>query len=607
MNHDIIKTEFNGYGIRKKGSDLYYCLEINNKEKSGLAIYDGKMKLIEKIYISSDLATGNVFCVMIKKCDIFGMLYKVIDGDREYVDEFCQSVYGFNEFGKNISADKIYGRICACNNISEWNKDNILKTDYSDSVFYIAHPRGFSMSDIKASHKGTFKAITDRAQYLKNLGITGLILMPVYERIEIEVKDKLNTSFAEVPGDTKVNYWGFGKGFYYSVKASFSSDIDKADDEFREMIMKLHQKGIEVILSFDFVNLNYDKIASILRYWVFNYHVDGFRLFGVNDLDRLINDPFFKDTKLILENYKNIPNDLSIRYKNIAVFDDEFKNISRKFLKSDDDCVGRISYFVRENHNNYAVLRNITDFDGFSLYDLVSYDRKHNEANNENNEDGTNYNYSWNCGEEGPSDKKAVNKLRLQQMKNAVMISSLCQGTPVITAGDENCNTSLGNNNPYCQDNEIGWTDWNDDSMSKELHKFIKDLLAFRKRHVILHQPQALKLFDYMSCKLPDVSFHGAEAWKYDNNPDSRQFAVLYAGNYSKQYVGNAEDSIMIIYNMHWDAKEFALPEVSGADWKLLCRTDAKCNFKEENSTLIKQRSYIAKGRTVSILISNKK
>lgn len=608
MNHEIIKSEFLGYGIRQKNTDLYYCLEINNKEKAGLVLYNSNLKQTDKIIIDSELATGNVFCVLIRNLDLNNSLYKIMDGDNLFVDEYCEAVYGLHSFGEPVSRKDLFGRISKSSNPSKWNKDKILKTDYAYSSFYIVHPRGFTMLDEKsADAKGTFKALSTKATYMKELGITGLILMPVYERIEKESVEKENVhSFMINTLNPKTNYWGFGAGFYYSLKSSYCYDSIDREREFKEMILAMHSKGIEVILSFDFMNIDYEKISAVLKYWIFNYHIDGFRLFGVNDIGRLINDAFFKDTKLIFENYYDIPNETNIKYRNVAVFNDDFKSYARKFLKSDDDCVGRMSFFIRENHDNYGVLRNITDFDGFSLCDLVSYDRKHNEANEEDNKDGTNYNYSWNCGEEGTCDKKQVNKLRLQQMKNAVMLTALCQGTPVFTAGDENCNSASGNNNPYCQDNEIGWTDWDDDSYAKELHKFIKDLLAFRSRHIILHQPQSLKMFDYMSCKLPDVSFHGEEAWKYDANPDSRQFAVLYAGNYSKQYTGKQEDSLMIIYNMHWETKEFALPEISGKTWKLLCKTDSKCNFNEQKAEKIEQHSYVSKGRTVSVLIANK-
>ena len=176
----------------------------------------------------------------------------------------------------------------------------------------------------------------------------------------------------------------------------------------------------------------------------------------------------------------------------------------------------------------------------------------------------------------------------------------------MLLAGDEFLNTQNGNNNPYCQDNETGWTVDRNDKASRDFNKFVASLIAFRKRHSVLHQPKELMLFDYMSCKAPDVSFHGREAFKIDQSPVSREFAVLYFGDYSKQYKGIKEDSVYIIYNMHWEKKEFVLPlKEKTKKWRLLYSTDGSTDesFDESLAIELTGDTYIAEPRTVSVLL----
>lgn len=602
MTYSINRCEYNGFGIIQKENGVYLCQAYDRSKSCGIMIYNNRLKELESIYFDTSMATGNVICIFIQGLSLVNKYYRLISGDRTYPDKYCRNMYGLKEFGQPATEDDIY---CAVSNFDTklLIDDRVLKHAYSDSCFYTCHVRGISMLDDSIDIKrGTFAALTKKSSYFKELGITGLILMPVYERIENKL---LKTELSNYEGKLcdKVNYWGFGPGFYYSLKQSFSA-TDNPQNEFIKLVRTLHDNDIEIILTFDFNHNNYSFVSDVLRYWINNYHIDGFRLFGVDDIYSLINDPFFKDTKLILENYKDIPYESEGSFKNIAVFDDDYLTLARSFLKSDENCVGRMSYYIRENHNNYAVLRNMTDFDGFTLMDLVSYETKHNEANGENNLDGASYNYSWNCGEEGPADDKSVNKLRIKQIKNALILTLLCQGTPVIREGDEILNSQNGNNNTYCQDNETGWVNWKQNAVNKEIKQFIKNLLYFRKNHVILHQPYELKLFDYLSCKLPDVSFHGEEERRLDYSYESRAFSALYSGAYSKQYSGKEEESVLIMYNMHWDDKNMAIPKIDGKDWYILAKTDVKCDFSEEKAKKVKGSKIKIKRRSIAILIT---
>lgn len=194
--------------------------------------------------------------------------------------------------------------------------------------------------------------------------------------------------------------------------------------------------------------------------------------------------------------------------------------------------------------------------------------------------------------------------------KNALILSFICQGSPVLRGGDEWLDTCFGNNNPWCQDNETGWVKYAKTKTSNEFFEFTKGLLEFRKKHTVLHQPYELKLLDYMSCKLPDISFHSEEPFRMDQDPVSRSFAFLLCGKYAKQYTKKEEDSIYVIFNMYWEEVRFALPvnDLNHEWFKLLC-TDGSTDqsFDESKMTSYNEDYYLAPKRSVSIFILKEK
>lgn len=607
----IKKCEFKGYKVEKEENGVYIGAILSHKKTAGLNVYDEAGKLLSKISFEESLFMGDVLSCTLCDFSLDNKRYRFEVDSKEIIDPYSRKIYGNNCFGKVISESDLYSALSNRKDPKGWDKDMQLRIPYSDAFMYVCHLRGLTMADESIKeNKGTFKAATVKAKGLKKLGVTSVIFMPVYERIEHEKATVANNlSYKDKKNNMPINYWGFGPGYYYALKKSYAADED-VSYEFKNMVKTFHDNGLEVILTFDFCNLEYNLVSDILKFWIYEYHVDGFRIFGCSEYGRFINDPFLKNTKLIFERFFDELNDIKqVSYKNIAIIDKDFRNNVRKFLKSDDDLVGKMCDYIRENHNNYAVIRNITDFDGFTLKDLVSYDKKHNVANNEDEKDGTNYNYSWNCGVEGDTSKKSILKLRYKQIKNALLLISLCQGTPMINAGDEYLNSSSGNNNPYCQDNEIGWATYNKDKTSKAIYRYIKNLIEFRKNHHILHQPFELKGYDYLSCKMPDISFHSDEAWKVNNEPASREFSVLYGGDYAKQYVGEKEDSIFVAYNFYWDDKKFWMPLLPKEyEWVLVTSTaDNSCDFLPSD---IKNRDgdyVILEGRSISIFASSKK
>ncbi|MEG1848901.1 MAG: alpha-amylase family glycosyl hydrolase, partial [Lachnospiraceae bacterium] len=464
--------------------------------------------------------------------------------------------------------------------------------------------------------KGTYFGMMQKIPYLKELGITALELLPAYEFEEVEVHNQhpsiqyMIDHYKDIPSEenpeeassTSLNYWGFKKGYYFAPKASYAYAHTSrgAMIELKNLIHELHQNNMELIMQFYFPsNMKQGYILEVLKYWVLEYHIDGIHLLGEHIPVTLIaTEPLFSNTKLL---YYDFPCDEIYEkeeqpvYRNLASYQDDFMYDVRKFLKSDEDTLAKFVTYMKKNPSKEAKINYITNYYGFTLQDCVSYDQKHNEANGEDNKDGNNYNYSWNCGVEGATRKRSIQDLRLQQMKNALLFVILAQGTPLLQSGDEFGNSQKGNNNPYCQDNAISWLNWNDLAKHTELFSYTKQLLAIRKAHPILRQPQELRIMDTLSCGYPDLSYHGEEVWRPILDNYNRHIGIMYCGKYAKLDQNTEDDFFYIAYNMHWLEHSFALPKLpKGMQWKLILSTAAKSNQDaavKEESVLLAPRS----------------
>ena len=249
---------------------------------------------------------------------------------------------------------------------------------------------------------------------------------------------------------------------------------------------------------------------------------------------------------------------------------------------------------------------------GFTMMDMVSYDQKHNEANGENNRDGSDYNYSWNCGAEGHVRKKKIQELRSRQLRNAMLLLFLSQGTPVLLAGDEFGNSQNGNNNAYCQDNEISWLNWNLNKWDQALLDFVKHVIAFRKAHPVFHMKQEPRVMDYLACGHPDISYHGVNAWQPEFENFRRQIGILYCGAYAKKPNGENDDFFFVIFNMHWEPHSFALPNLpKNLVWSLAFDTSdsAAGGYYEEGQErqILNQKNYMVPSRSVLVFQGKKK
>ena len=280
------------------------------------------------------------------------------------------------------------------------------------------------------------------------------------------------------------------------------------------------------------------------------------------------------------------------------------------------NLVGAMSQCIQGSPNLYAGAQRgpaasinfITCHDGFTLYDLVAYNGKHNEANGENNNDGANDNESWNCGWEGDSTDPAVNELRWRQVRNALTMLFVSQGVPMILMGDEMGRTQYGNNNTYCHDNELNWLDWSLLKKNAPLFRFTKQLIAFRNAHPVLRGRTHLRNQNYLgSGGIADISWHGTQAWNADWSDSSRVLAFMLCGEHAREGA-HLDNLIYVAMNMHPDGAHFQLPiPPNGLAWHVSVNTGSAspddswapgCEPRLDN-----QGGIWLSGRSIAVLI----
>jgi len=503
----------------------------------------------------------------------------------------------------------------------DWEWDAPLHRPSSRTIIYEMHVGGFTRhptSGVAEVKRGTFAGVTEKIPYLRQLGITAVELMPVFQ---FDAQD--------APLG-RVNYWGYAPVSFFAPHESYSSRQDPHGplDEFRDMVKALHRSGIEVILDVVFnhtaegdhsgptqclrgldndiyylleredrsryanysgtgntLNANHPivrrMILDSLRYWVEEMHVDGFRfdLAGILARDAtgevmsnppvlwdIESDPALAGTKLIAEAW-----DAAGLYQVGSFVGDawmewngRFRDDVRSFLRGEEGVVKRVAQrllgspdiYGHEEREAEQSVNFVTCHDGFTLNDLVSYERKHNEANGEHNRDGMNDNRSWNCGVEGPTEDPAVEKLRNRQVKNFLTVTMLSLGAPMILMGDEVRRTQWGNNNAYCQDNEVGWLDWTLVAKHADVLRFVK-LLAARRR---LRDGEADHRRVSLNSLIREAStaWHGVKVGQPDWSDRSHSLALtVQAGDRLRFH---------LILNAYWEPLRFELPPAFGGD-----------------------------------------
>lgn len=522
----------------------------------------------------------------------------------------------------------------------------------ADAIIYELHVRGFTKnpnSGVDPSRAGTYAGLVDKIPYLKDLGVTVVELMPIFQRDPQE-------------GD----YWGYMPLNFFAPHAQYASRRnDEQRTEFKNMVKAFHEADIGIILDVVYNHtcegdhkgpiysykglgsasyymmtsdpanpyanysgtgntLNFGRghvrkmVMDSLRCWKKEMHIDGFRfdlasVFSRN-ADGSLNwghapifaeiaaDPDLGPLRLIAEPWDTGAYQLGRGFPGITwlQWNGRFRDDVRRFVKGDEgmvpDLMRRIygsDDFFPDNRNDayhpYQSVNFVTSHDGFTLYDLVSYNEKHNLANGQNNQDGMNDNYSWNCGHEGDTGAPAeVLALRRKQVKSFFCLLMLSNGTPMFRAGDEFLNTQFGNNNPYNQDNITGWLDWSQLQSNRDIFGFFKNMIAFRKSHPTLSRSRFWR---------EDVAWYGTGA-AADLSHDSHSLAFCLRG------ASQGDQDIYVMMNAYWKELEFHIQEGSPSEWTRVIDTALPSpNDFSNSSRPLKTSSYQVQARSVVVLL----
>ncbi len=586
-------SRFPLYGVNQLTSDtISVCIYRENVSSCRFNIYkNGRQVQSISLFPLKEAGMNDVFCAALSGDDLItkldGASYDFLAGGVHFIDHSARAIAGRDHFGKK-------GKLRARFDFTDFDwtgeKRKIIPAD--EMVMYEAHVRGFTRhSSSKVDHPGTFDGFRQKLPYLKRLGINTLFLLPIYDFDETDIEPGTD-------GKARLNYWGYSKkAYHFAPKASYCTNPASPRTEFMELVKDIHSHGMNIILDMYFENCSTSYVMTCLRYYAFDYHIDGFRINpGAVDLSEVRKDEILSHVRFIYHSWDDMPDDKQAPM--LFEMNDGFKTCARKYVKSDEGQVEGFYYQFRNQRNGVARINYITGHDGFTLRDLISYDVKHNEANGERGLDGTEYNYSWNCGYEGVTTRKAVLKMRSKQEKNILMMLLLGLPIPMILAGDEFGNSQKGNNNAYCIDGPTTWLNWNLLEKNKETYSFVKKLLSLRKKLSIYHRKDNYSGFDHKGFGAPDISSHGREPWNNTYQYYSRELGILFYGPYLDE---TPKTSYYLAFNLHWEAHDFFLPDITKKrDWKVLIDT---AEDQRNSQGLNKERtSYRMEPRSVVLL-----
>ncbi len=504
-------------------------------------------------------------------------------------------------------------------------------------------------------HPATFAGVTEKIPYLKKLGVNCVELMPIFAFDEFENDRVVDGNrLLNYWGYSTVGFFAPKAGYAASAPFGMEADelkhmiqvlhrngiavildvVFNHTAEGNEQGPAISFRGVDnrtyYMLTKDGWYYNFSgcgntlncnnavvrsMIRDCLRYWVASYHVDGFRfdlasIMTRNEkgavmttpplLESLARDPVLGRTYLIAEAWDagglyqvgSFPS-----WNRWSEWNGRYRDCVRRFIKGDAWMAPEFLQRISGSPDLYvgkgppASINFVTCHDGFTLYDLVSYNEKHNEANGEGNRDGCNENDSWNCGQEGPTDNREILDLRFRQMKNMLTVLMMSRGIPMILSGDEFANTQYGNNNPYCQDNEVSWLDWGMLSKNKDLFSYVRKLIAYRKAHPVLRTRYFES--DYNGTGYPEISFHGLVPWEHDCNSHTLTVAVLWAEDHRKY--GTKQDAFLYLaVNAHWEDHTFTLPVIpSGFSWRTEAASSPYGRLTESGEAFVPARSVI--------------
>ncbi len=556
-----------------------------------------------------------------------------------------------------------------------WGDDRPPRTAFHETVIYELHVRGFTMRhpQVPPELRGTYAGLATAPviDHLLRLGVTAVELMPVHTFVDdrhlIEHGRRNYWGYNTIgffSPDMRYSATGRVSEFKTMVKTLHSAGIEVILDvvynhtaEGNQLGPTLSFRGVDNASYYrlspenpryytDFtgcgntLNMQHPRVLALLmdslRYWVQEMHVDGFRfdlasalareLFDVDRLgsffDTIGQDPVLSQVKLIAE-----PWDVGAGGYQVGNFppgwnewNDRYRDTVRAYWKGDEGTMGDFArrfsgsadLYEASGRKPHASVNFITAHDGFTLQDLVSYNGKHNEANGEDNRDGNNDNRSWNHGAEGATDDAGINTLRLRQKRNLIATLLLSQGVPMLLAGDEMGQTQQGNNNAYCQDNEISWIDWELDDSERELFDFVAQMVAFRRHHPVFSRRRFLQA-QTLSDGVKEVAWlrpDGEELTEEDWNTSFNRCLGVYMAGTAIERVdrrGRAvkDNNFLVLFNAHHEEIPFLLPEFhAGGAWLLVLDT------ANEHEALGRQKHFEAgarfplQGRSMVVLIA---
>jgi isoamylase len=549
-----------------------------------------------------------------------------------------------------------------------WVRDRAPRIPWGQSIIYEAHVKGFTMLHpaVPQEFRGTFAGLgrQEVIDYVKSLGITAVELLPIHSFInDSYLLDKNLTNYW---GYNTIGF--FAPDPRYSATgeiAEFKQMIAHLHDAGLEVILDvvynhtaegselgptLSFKGIDNASYYrllpdkpryyindtgtgNTLNLSHPHVLQLvtdsLRYWVTEMHVDGFRFdlatilgrepYGFDEgggfLDSCRQDPALSQIKLIAEPWDLGPGGYQVGGfpPGWAEWNDRYRDTVRSYWKGDEGKVPELAtrlaasgdLFNRRGRKPWASVNFITAHDGFTLHDLVSFNDKHNEANSEENRDGNSNNHSWNCGAEGPTDDAEIIRTRQRQMRNLLATLLLSQGTPMLMAGDEFGRTQGGNNNAYCQDNEISWLNW--EGIKEEgqaLTDFVRRLTMLRKAFPVLRRERFFSGNWDEALEVKDVTWFnsfGKEMQQEDwGDGNQRCFAMLMDGRAQPTGIRRlgTDATLLVVMNAHHDVVTFTLPEVTGGDrWRCLIDTDE--SERDELPVFRPNNTYDVAGRSL--------
>jgi isoamylase len=526
-----------------------------------------------------------------------------------------------------------------------WGDDRLPRVPWDRTIVYETHVRGYTMRHpaVPEELRGTFRGLAEPEvlDHIRRLGVTAVELMPVHTFVnDSYLLDKGLTNywgyntisfFAAARRYASVPDFAFSE-FKEMVARFHAAGIEVILDvvynhtaEGNQLGPTLSFKGIDNASYYrllpekrhyvndtgtgNTLNLSHQRVLQMvtdsLRYWVQEMHVDGFRFdlgtilarepYGFDEgggfLDSCRQDPILSSVKLIAEPWDCGPGGYQVGGfpPGWAEWNDRFRDVIRSYWKGDERMIAEVAeritgsgqVFNRRGRKPWASVNFITAHDGFTLNDVVSYNDKHNEKNGENNRDGSSDNRSWNHGAEGPTDDPAIVALRERQKRNMLGTLLLSQGTPMILAGDEFGRTQQGNNNAYCQDNEISWVDWQHGEHAQTLTRFVQRLIALRRQYTVLRQNRFLTAEWNEELGIKDSTWlnPSGEEMSQEQWHDGAAKCVGRLLDGRAQVSGirrrGSEATLLLILNAHHDVVMFTLPDVvGGRDWHRLMDTN---------------------------------